>query len=786
MRRKSALVGLAGPLVLTAASLVSCDKPPPPPSPPGPSAAPPEMAPPPRVLAPTRDAREHAYDEPRRVLARIQGDLERVAAGKPRDPFPSEAERHPLEAFVSAYQAFLTSDLTAREKIDAVAADAKKRLEEAVSAAKKEAGDDGKSLYKRELESTDAYLRLVSAAAEDKTEGAAGLMIRLAATLRLVDAALLAASKEPFYNITYDYFTRIEGSVLTNLERWRDEIFLRLPCRTVAGRRAEMEAAHKRLEKAAGPLSSCPTPSKREADFEWMERFVKDPAALAAEAIPKKEEPRPSAESSPDPEAPKPPWSRDAAIIFMGDNPNEAEKPLEAGAKKDTVGKLDYVLFLHTFRPASKARDDKIKRLIGEIEAASKKAAKAQGDEFLMEESALERRAYDGTDESLLGLLRLASSTGAANTTSAFYAIPCAVMIARPKLVDATEPLFGGNRDNFVPRSGCSWGRGFVRGFPDAEVSAWRNASDQADGNFYMNHGGTARFALGAAQNVVEETMRANPRHFVEKGTPKMAMPYETWSYMNPENRTVYLKLARLAGAAKEKLVAHYKTRGFSEKEANDAALNGLSDVVWGSACGGAAPPRSVRKLVVDGAPAAEIRAFFQAGEHKDPARLAPFLECAKAGAMDPLAHVAVLNPGALQVLWEQTNALVAEDPQKLDLVFEANAPNAFGKTPLMAAAQQDQIESARFLLDHGASPFATTLAPPSTRLGHDARTALMYAAARGSLAMIKLLLDAGIDKYAADTKGRIALHYLLGHGPVAANPKLSGAELAEAVKLLY
>lgn len=61
-----------------------------------------------------------------------------------------------------------------------------------------------------------------------------------------------------------------------------------------------------------------------------------------------------------------------------------------------------------------------------------------------------------------------------------------------------------------------------------------------------------------------------------------------------------------------------------------------------------------------------------------------------------------------------------------------------------------------------------------------------MYAAARGSLDMIRLLLDRGADKYASDTKGRRALHYLLGQGPVAANPKLSGAELAEATKRLY
>jgi len=95
-------------------------------------------------------------------------------------------------------------------------------------------------------------------------------------------------------------------------------------------------------------------------------------------------------------------------------------------------------------------------------------------------------------------------------------------------------------------------------------------------------------------------------------------------------------------------------------------------------------------------------------------------------------------------------------------------------------------VEAARLLLQRGAAVDRTTFQPNDPRLASDARTALMYAAARGSLPMIRLLLDAGADKYAADTKGRRALHYLLGHGPVPANGVLSPAELAEAAKLLF
>jgi len=745
----------------------------------------------PAPIVPTLDPafladRPGEHTNPRRVLPRIQGDLERVAAGKEPSMLSKGIVRDPLEEFVSAYRGVMAADAEAANKLAHVVTMAKVRLDAQIVSAKSEQARDGNVLPAgRDIES---YVKYVSQIAVAPIKDAESLMIRLVATMRLVDAVFVMESGFDVYDDSYDLFDRHDEMVLRPNENFRDGIWLRLPCKTILTHRASIEAADKRLGKAAGPLLSCPTPEKRDHDFDLMERFAKSPAetAVAAISVATKVEKKNDVVALP--VAPAPPWNVNTAIDFMADDPDAAEKPLAAAATKSIVGKLDYALFLQAFRPPSKTRDATIKKLVTEIDKASIVASKKADDEFLVNDSSIDRREYDGTDESLIGSIRLASSSGAANTTSAFYAIPCAVLLARPKLLDATEPLFGGNRDNFLPRAGCSWGRGFVKGFPDADLEAWRDATEEADGKFLLNHSGTLRFGLASAKNLQAEQMRTNPLKFLQDDAPPMLWPYETWSYITPENRTIYKKLLGIAEPLKKKLVAHYQTRGIGDKDAERIAHSGLFGVVFGAACGNAAPPRSLRKLIVDGASPELIRGFIEAGEYKNDSHLEAFRECAKLTGLDPLIHLAVSNPNVLPILWELFPTKI-KDAETLDVQVDPNTPNHFGKTPLMVAAQQNQVKSATLLLDRGASLERTTfkqggLGDPE--LAHDARTALMYAAARGSIEMIRLLIDRGADKHAADTKGRRALHYLLGQGPVAANSTLSPAELAEAAKLLY
>ncbi len=98
-----------------------------------------------------------------------------------------------------------------------------------------------------------------------------------------------------------------------------------------------------------------------------------------------------------------------------------------------------------------------------------------------------------------------------------------------------------------------------------------------------------------------------------------------------------------------------------------------------------------------------------------------------------------------------------------LDLGADARAKTSwFNKTPLMYAAQQNQIESVQLLLDREVDVNAFTDGTNNrcTKLDRDNRTALMYAAENSSAALIELLLDAGADPGAIDTQGNTAAWY--------------------------
>jgi len=84
-----------------------------------------------------------------------------------------------------------------------------------------------------------------------------------------------------------------------------------------------------------------------------------------------------------------------------------------------------------------------------------------------------------------------------------------------------------------------------------------------------------------------------------------------------------------------------------------------------------------------------------------------------------------------------------------LEKGFDPNIPNAFGKTPLMYAAQRNQIKSAQLLLKYDADPNIGTILPRNTcyySLRNSNMTALHYAVRNASVELVSLLMRSSVE----------------------------------------
>lgn len=103
----------------------------------------------------------------------------------------------------------------------------------------------------------------------------------------------------------------------------------------------------------------------------------------------------------------------------------------------------------------------------------------------------------------------------------------------------------------------------------------------------------------------------------------------------------------------------------------------------------------------------------------------------------------------------ERIVSLAISSPELLDYIIKAggdvNSENDFGKTPLMYAAQNNNLEAVRVLLAAGANPNATTRRGPNScyyNLSTFNMTPLHYAVRYANPELIRLLLDGGAAPY--------------------------------------
>jgi uncharacterized protein len=181
-----------------------------------------------------------------------------------------------------------------------------------------------------------------------------------------------------------------------------------------------------------------------------------------------------------------------------------------------------------------------------------------------------------------------------------------------------------------------------------------------------------------------------------------------------------------------------------------------------------AARPSPLAAALLKGAPVADVAPLLIGADLGQPKRED------EVGSDAPLA-LAVLHPHLVRAL--------------LDAGAPANSSNAFGKTPLMYAAQFDSAEAVRMLLAAGAEVNARTRQAFGCALyvATGDRTPLHYAAENAALEVIRLLVEAGADIAARVTNGNrkpgepgeTPIDYL------ARNTRLSDADRQQAMRLL-
>jgi hypothetical protein len=482
------------------------------------------------------------------------------------------------------------------------------------------------------------------------------------------------------------------------------------------------------------------------------------------------------------------------AVATMAANPAAAERVLRR--PQNGIEQLDYVLFLHAFKPPSKARNRTVQSLLALLKNEIEKGGTESGEPWLADEAG-PLLGYDGSDKSLIPYIVAASLTGAANSEPAYYSIPCDVLQRRPGLLEATHARFGSNRDNFTPRAGCDWGRGNVRGFPTAAVYAYQSASEIADKGGDVFPQGSIWYAYWAERNFRFAQLQIDPRALLKQPRPLFDYPYQTWGYLSISNHAVVRGIRRSYGRALSALTVFYRRGGLSAAAARRAATTGLLQLPIGALCGNERPRKSLRTLILDGASLQKINAFLRTGTWRNPAREEALAECKEYGGFDPMAHIAIRDAAIFRRLEQFAAGMPADQRSAIDLNLDPNAVNEFGKTPLMTAAQYDLLDSAKLLLERGAMVNARN---SQEALYFGGRTALHYAAQSGSLAMMELLVAHGADRTLRDVRGapfyymkgdiadagNTAADYLVGKGPaLPKNPRLSPADSDAAIKLL-
>lgn len=457
----------------------------------------------------------------------------------------------------------------------------------------------------------------------------------------------------------------------------------------------------------------------------------------------------------------------------------DAELHRAAGElRRDTSieGRLNYAIYLHVLGGPNKRRElegillELDKHIDQNLDAIQKKRPLRYENLVYI----LDARAYDGSDKSIAEYIMWASqSRDLYNGIN----VPCAFVYRSPGLIAALEPRYGDRRDIHLPTTDC-FDHPYLKSlqYPVNPYIIFDREITKADGNFLDNHPGSLVHTHAIRQELSHLRLllahyEPRPEQTI-KGEPGQL--YENWASLSLSNKKQYERINAAAQTFRRGLAAYYDRLGVSPERKEAALRYGLHALTWGDCT--LPDGLQLRMLVTHGGTRRDIEEALLALRRNPPAEKARD-SCLYFAGKDPLIHIALARPDLLAFLKKELETFTPQEREKYDLVYDLEARNAFGKTPLMTAAQHDLLHAAKFLLARGANVRAVTDAEGLT---HNRRTPLMYAAASGSRAMIRLLLDAGADPAARDSQGKTALDYMQGAIEGAEpNPLLSESEKA-------
>lgn len=481
----------------------------------------------------------------------------------------------------------------------------------------------------------------------------------------------------------------------------------------------------------------------------------------------------------------------------------QAPAEVEVGLRKigTPLAKMYLAIYLHFEKPRLRVPNGEIAHLLENLRSYAdrwnrgRKSGNIPDDYNWMMENIGPPQPYDGSDDSLIRFLKMyASGYKGSDTPFQFFEIPCSFFLANPGVGTATKAYFIGRYPIGSVIVACEYEYMPLR--LRYEFSFFKNIKPISFNPGYRC--GTSGSYYAVTVQAAIFALRYDPNGFcpdclgAPAATPsslRMTTLFE-WAHLSGWNHARFEELEDAYQSAFVELTK-YRMEIFGEprEKAQYNAGWGLISQLFGVKI-----PRGelfidpLRHAILSGEPIG-VEFNLSPLAQKQPQMAAHHIPYS--GLPEPLLLLAVNRPDVVKKL--------------LAAGHNPNIANLFGKTALMAAAQANNLETVKLLLNKGAKIDARSLHPrdvPGNRwhksidyidfrcsyfpynIEHGERTALMYAAANAGLGVIRYLLEAGADPNAEDSTGMRVIDYLYGTVTGEANANLPWQDRQAAEKL--